>query len=62
MKRFWLFVNWKKEHAAETAAFVREWMLRHGAESVVITDELDPERIRETVRQALSDAAEGKTE
>ena len=48
MKRFWLFVNWKKEHAAETAAFVREWMLRHGAESVVITDELDPERIRES--------------
>ena len=46
MKRFWLFVNWRKEHAAETAAFVREWMLRHGAESVVITDELSPERIR----------------
>ena len=47
MKRFWLFVNWNKEHAAETASFVREWLLRHGAESVMITDELDPGRIVE---------------
>lgn len=47
MKRFWLFVNWNKEHAAGTASFVREWLLRHGAESVMITDELDPHHIVE---------------
>ena len=43
MKRFCLFVNWQKERAVQTAAFVRERLLRRGADSVFIMDDLDVE-------------------
>ncbi len=59
MKRFLLYVNWQKEHAGEAAAFVREWMLRRGAESVLITDELDAESITDLAECLITLGGDG---
>ena len=45
MKRFCLFINKKKEKAAETAAFVREYLLSHSAETVMDSEDLFPEEL-----------------
>ncbi|MBO6107704.1 MAG: NAD(+)/NADH kinase [Stomatobaculum sp.] len=45
MKRFCLFINKKKEKAEETAAFVREYLLSHSAETVMDSEDLFPEEL-----------------
>lgn len=45
MKRFCLFLNKKKEKAGETAAFVREYLLSHSAETVMESEDLFPEEL-----------------
>ena len=45
MKRFCLFINKKKEKAEETAAFVREYLLSHSAETVMESEDLFPEEL-----------------
>ena len=45
MKRFCLFINKKQEKAEETAAFVREYLLSHSAETVMDSEDLFPEEL-----------------
>lgn len=48
MKRFCLFLNMKKVRVTEMAEFVREYLLSHGAESVMISEDLFPEELAGT--------------
>ncbi len=45
MKRFCLFLNMEKEQVTETAAFVREYLISRGAESVIASGDLFPEEL-----------------